>query len=303
MEDVVEGNKNIDNLICPICYNIVKDPISCNSTKKSHSFYQECIEKSLEINDKCPICKQTFESEINKKIVKLLQKLKFKCKYAEEGCPKILDYSMYFKHIDKCGFRELLYECQVGKYNYEKKLLKKCGYKGTFKKVIKHFKKCAFLEYSCLFCNQKFLQVNLIKHFNSSCKFLIIFDENCTYIGQHDGEYYMKGYGKIFFKEGTIHEGEVNVEGKNGFGISTYSDGTIYKGEWKNDRAEGYGFLYNNGELEYKGEFKDDQKDGIGIGINEVGRYEGEWKNDKREGYGICYFDTDNINNEVALKK
>ena len=48
---------------------------------------------------------------------KLLQKLKFKCIYAEEGCPKILDYSIYFKHIDKCGFREILYECNVEKYS------------------------------------------------------------------------------------------------------------------------------------------------------------------------------------------
>ena len=31
---------------------------------------------------------------MNKKIDKLLQKLKFKCIYAEEGCSKILDYSV-----------------------------------------------------------------------------------------------------------------------------------------------------------------------------------------------------------------
>ena len=52
------------------------------------------------------------------------QKLKFKCIYAEEGCPKILDYSIYFKYIDKFGFRDLLYECQIDKYFYSKKNIK-----------------------------------------------------------------------------------------------------------------------------------------------------------------------------------
>ena len=128
-DNVIEGKNNINDLICPICYNILKNPISCDSTKKSHSFCEECINKSLEINDKCPMCKQEFEFGINKKVEKLLKKLKFKCIYAEEGCPKILDYSIYFKHIDKCGFRDILYECQIDKYNYAEKKFKKCKYR------------------------------------------------------------------------------------------------------------------------------------------------------------------------------
>lgn len=71
-ENVVEGTKNIENLTCPICYDILKNPISCNSTKKSHSFCEEYINKSLEINDKCRLCKQEFQYEINKKLEKLL---------------------------------------------------------------------------------------------------------------------------------------------------------------------------------------------------------------------------------------
>ena len=74
----MEGNKYIEKLICPICLDILKNPISCNSTKKSHSFCEECINKSLENNDKCPLCRQEFEFGINKKVEKILQKLKFK---------------------------------------------------------------------------------------------------------------------------------------------------------------------------------------------------------------------------------
>ena len=132
-DNVVKGNKKIENLICPICLNILINPISCNSTKKSHSFCEECINKSLENSDKCPLFRQVFEFGINQKVKKLLQKLKFKCIYAEEVCPKILDYSIYFKHIDKCGFRNLLYECQIEKYFYSEKIYKKCKYIGTIK--------------------------------------------------------------------------------------------------------------------------------------------------------------------------
>jgi hypothetical protein len=67
----VEENKNIENLICPICLNILKNLIKCNSTKKSHSFYEECFNKNLEKRDKCPLCRQEFEFGINKKVEKL----------------------------------------------------------------------------------------------------------------------------------------------------------------------------------------------------------------------------------------
>ena len=43
--NVVEGNKNIENLICPICLDILKNPVSCNSTKKSHSFVKNALIK------------------------------------------------------------------------------------------------------------------------------------------------------------------------------------------------------------------------------------------------------------------
>ena len=298
IDDVVEGNKYIDKLICPICYNILNEPISCNSTKTSHTFCKECIQKSLEINDKCPMCKQKFESETNKKIEKLLQKLKFKCKFAEEGCSKILPYSIYFYHLNKCGYRDILYECQVGKYNYKKKIMEKCRYKGTCKKVIKHFKKCAFLENKCLFCHKNFFQINFLKHFSSSCQIRIIFNEDSTALGEHDDNGDIQGLCRCFLNDGEIYEGEVKEEGPNGFGIYYFENGQIFQGEWKNNKREGYGILLDNDKLIYQGEYKNNLKDGIGKEKIALGEYEGEYKNDKMEGYGIFHF-----NNLVELEE
>ena len=36
-ENVIEKD-NIEDLICPICFYILKNPISCSNNKNSHSF-------------------------------------------------------------------------------------------------------------------------------------------------------------------------------------------------------------------------------------------------------------------------
>ena len=230
----MEGNKYIEKLICPICLDILKNPISCNSTKKSHSFCEECINKSLENNDKCPLCRQEFEFGINKKVERLLQKLKFKCIYAEEGCPKILDYSIYFKHIDKCGFRDLLYECQIDKYFYSEKKYKKCKYIGTIKKINKHFLKCVFTEYKCPFCDKNIIQANIKKHYETECDILISTYSKKFYLGQHNDKYLPEGFGKLFLEEedlSSTHLTEFRNGLVNGYGILKLGGETICEGE------------------------------------------------------------------------
>ena len=61
--DNVIQNDNILDLICPICYYILKNPKFCSLNKNSHEFCKECIDKYLEENNKCPICKNNFENK------------------------------------------------------------------------------------------------------------------------------------------------------------------------------------------------------------------------------------------------
>ena len=65
-KDNVIGKDNIEDLICPICFYVLKNPISCSSNKNAHSFCKECIDHYLNENDndKCPICKIKFEYKI-----------------------------------------------------------------------------------------------------------------------------------------------------------------------------------------------------------------------------------------------
>jgi hypothetical protein len=243
------------------------------------------------------MCKQTFEYSTNNKIKELLRKLKFKCKYTEEGCKKILNYSYYFLHLEKCEFKESLYECHVEKYNYNKKILQKCGYIGTFKDQIKHFKKCALLKYKCLFCNNNFLLINIKEHFSSDCKILIEFRENYTYIGYHNNNFNKKVFGKLYLPDGTRYEGEFKYGESIGYGIEylNYSE-KYYEGEWNNRQQDGIGIRFAGGEVVYQGQFKNGIANGIGIQFNANNIYQGEIKNGYSHGFGISLFKGDSKN-------
>ena len=41
--------ENIDIIICPICYFVLKQPISCSDKINSHSFCKTCIDKFLQL--------------------------------------------------------------------------------------------------------------------------------------------------------------------------------------------------------------------------------------------------------------
>ena len=87
-ENVIEKDIDISNLICPICYNIFKQPRFCSSNNNSHSFCKECIDKCLEANNKCPICKNNFENKSKNEIENELHKLEFKCLFLKKDVIK-----------------------------------------------------------------------------------------------------------------------------------------------------------------------------------------------------------------------
>ena len=134
--------KNTEDLICSICFNVLKNPISCSDKKNSHSFCKECIDMFLKENSKCPICKLAFEYIINNNLKNELNNLSFKCQFKNEGCSEILFYLDYLNHIDNCKYNNIKYECHVKKYDYKSKEFKECGYLGNKNEIEKHFILC-----------------------------------------------------------------------------------------------------------------------------------------------------------------
>ena len=180
-----EHIENLENFICPICLAILKRPKFCSSKENSHSFCKECIEKYLEKNNKCPICKNIFENKTKSVIEKQLYTFNFKCIFHKEGCPKIINYLDYFNHINECKYSNILYKCQVEKYNYLNKEFEKCNYIGNIKEIENHFKLCAFIKYKCIFCKEIILQISLMEHVENKCKIGIIkYLDGEIYIGE-----------------------------------------------------------------------------------------------------------------------
>ena len=104
----------------------------------------------------------------------MLNNILFKCLFHKRGCKKISNYLDIDKHIKKCSYGNLLYECHVEKFNYSNKKFQKCLFKGEKKEVEKHFKKCGFNENKCLFCKINILNINLKFHVEKECKVRII---------------------------------------------------------------------------------------------------------------------------------
>ena len=272
--------ENKDDLICPICYFILNNPINCSDKNISHSFCKECIDKYLKEHDKCPTCKLSFEYKLNNEINNELKKLSFKCMFKKEGCNDIISYSDYLDHINNCKYNNIKYECNIMKYNYKEKNFEKCGFIGGKKEIENHFKLCGLIKYQCIFCKEDILQIDLKEHVKNMCKFTIInYSNGNIYIGEKNNNL-KEGYGIFNFINGDKYEGEWKNDLKEGYGIYNFTNGEKYEGEWKNDLKEGYGIYYfTNGE-KYEGEWKNNLKDGHGIMFFADGtRFEGEWKN------------------------
>ncbi len=238
------NQENNEDLICPICFFILKSPINCSEKKNSHSFCKECIDKYLEGNNACPTCKLNFLYKFNEEIYNSLNKLIFKCEFQNEGCDKIIPYSEYLTHINNCKYNNNLYECNIKKYNYDKKSFEKCGYIGNKIEIEKHFKICAFKIYNCTFCNKNILNMDFEEHIEFDCKFGVIkYQNGDIYIGEKNKNI-KEGYGIIYYSNGRKYEGEFKNDVEDGYGIYYYLDGIKYEGEWKNGLINGLGVFY-----------------------------------------------------------
>ena len=120
IDNLIDKEKAKD-LICPICLQLLVNPINCSEEINSHSFCKECIDKYLKEKNKCPICQLNFKYIISHKTIDELNSLYFQCVFEKEGCNKIVSYSEYFNHINNCKYNKMKYECQVKKYNYNNK--------------------------------------------------------------------------------------------------------------------------------------------------------------------------------------
>ncbi|KAM3873273.1 tripartite motif containing 35-28 [Diretmus argenteus] len=59
-EDLGEPLPLQEDLTCPVCQGIFRDPVLLPC---SHSFCRDCLERSWRMNKKCPVCRHPFEAD------------------------------------------------------------------------------------------------------------------------------------------------------------------------------------------------------------------------------------------------
>ena len=93
-------------LLCPICTNVLKDPVQC---RNEHYFCRSCIKKHLHENSEtCPVCQDHLTEETLTKpprlLTNMLECLKIRCDHANRGCRELIKLEFLPQHVKSCGY-------------------------------------------------------------------------------------------------------------------------------------------------------------------------------------------------------
>ena len=93
-------------LLCPICSNVLKDPVQCQN---EHYFCRSCIKKHLHENSEtCPMCQDHLTEETLTKspriLTDMLKCLKIHCDHAKRGCQELIKLEFLHQHVKSCGY-------------------------------------------------------------------------------------------------------------------------------------------------------------------------------------------------------
>ena len=93
-------------LLCPICSNVLKDPVQCQN---EHYFCRSCIKKHLHENSEtCPMCQDHLTEETLTKpprlLTNMLECLKIRCDHAKRGCQELIKLEFLDQHVKSCGY-------------------------------------------------------------------------------------------------------------------------------------------------------------------------------------------------------
>ena len=99
-------NEVDSTLLCPICSNVLKDPVQCPN---EHYCCRSCIVKHLHENSEtCPTCQHHLTEETLSKpprlLTNMLQNLKIRCDHAKCGCRELIKLEFLDHHVESCGY-------------------------------------------------------------------------------------------------------------------------------------------------------------------------------------------------------
>ena len=167
----------LEELRCPICIELVKEPVS---TSCNHLFCGNCIKGQ----PTCPTCRKRFTTTPDRGSVRIVKAFKVKCPNSVEGCKWQGDLGDAEEHLEeKCQHQKV--ECPNGcGEKMKRKTVSDCTHrpyrkcphcnrKGVYKDVTRiHSTTCAHGDFplSCpAGCGKKIKRRNMESHLSTEC--------------------------------------------------------------------------------------------------------------------------------------
>ena len=155
-----------DDLRCPICIQVLTDPVQ---TRCGHRFCRQCIEQLLTSgNALCPIDREPLPQEniFPDNAVKLqINRLRVRCPHHKKGCTWVGDRSDKYAHMQTCS------------HSYGK--CQQCGEAMALRLIKEHREVCPRRSVQCGFCGTTMPHCDLLDHKDVCPKMPVPCPNNC----------------------------------------------------------------------------------------------------------------------------
>jgi len=172
--------------------------------------------------------------------------------------------------------------------NFTKKFNSKLHFLGKYFDISEFRKMIPTNAYNYMIQNVLNIPENIVQNKSTYEMKPVQFENGNIYSGNWNEKYKMEGYGQYYIKDANLFVEGIWIEGKLIFGRIFFPNGNIYEGDIKDSSFDGKGkLIYNNGDI-YIGDFLDGERMGKGKYIfNDGTTYEGELLNSEFKGHGI----------------
>ena len=159
--EIFLNSDTLTNLICPICWNIIKNPVGTTCKTSSHIFCQECLLESIKYKSQCPTCRCRITGDTTKyKVIHLLKNMidSLPCKCIYDKCKWKGLVIQLEKHLNEtCIFHETKCPNEGCEEQCDRKIMKFHNEACSYKKVI------------CLLCKKTILEKDELNHVKNDC--------------------------------------------------------------------------------------------------------------------------------------
>ena len=159
-----------DDLVCPICTDVLDQPHSCCS--QGHVFCRDCLDQSLARRERCPTCREAAGSVVRQRPLEgIIAKLRVRCPHADDED----EPARPAKRMTVAQLRAALAERELPEDGLKAELLARleaareddvgpCTWTGTIATLDAHKRTCPRLEVACKDCDVRLRRCWMARH-------------------------------------------------------------------------------------------------------------------------------------------